>query len=101
MTKNPILNALCAIIYICALVTFLYYGLGEGPDPDSVLIPIMMLSLLVLSVSFMGFTFFYQPIRLYLDGEKEQGTLLAVKTIGTFALITLILMLVVFFVIVP
>jgi len=62
--------------------------------PENILIPIMMLSLFVLSVAMMGSFFVCQPLRLYLDGEKKRAVDLFWKTIGVFAIITLLIIIV-------
>ncbi len=90
MTKNPMLNALCAFVYICAVVLGINYGSNFAGDSASLLAPIAMLSLFVLSVSVMAYIFFLTPLRLYLDGNKEDGVRLFIKTIGFFALITFV-----------
>ncbi len=70
MSKNPYLNALLASLYIIAVSSFLYFGQRiAGPSEDSVLAPIAMLSLLVLSVAAMAFLFFYQPLQRLIAGD--------------------------------
>jgi hypothetical protein len=91
MTRNPIVNALSAALYIALVACTMFFGseLAKLEDtPDTVLAPIAMLSLLTLSAAMMAFIFFYQPIRMYLDGLKEEGVKLLMQTIGTFAVIT-------------
>jgi hypothetical protein len=69
----------------------MFYGPGKvGPIPG-VLAPIVMLSLLVLSASVMGMIFFYQPVRMYLDGNKSDAVSLLVRTIVSFACVTIVL----------
>jgi hypothetical protein len=50
--------------------------------------PMVMLSLLSLSVAVMACIFFYQPVQMYLDGQKPQAAKLLLQTIGYFAGIT-------------
>jgi hypothetical protein len=88
MTKNPLINALAAGLYIAAIATFMSYGEGLFEGPDNLFMPMLMLSLLVLSVSVMAVLFFYQPVRLYLDGEKVAAFKFLMTTIATFAVIT-------------
>ncbi len=89
MTKNPYLNALLAWLYIVSVVLLITYGPAFVREkPDTILAPMAMLSLLVLSVSFMGYTFFFQPITMYLEGQKREAVELFTKTLGTFAAIT-------------
>jgi hypothetical protein len=93
MTKNPYLNALFALIYITVIVlaftlvvaTEINTGIGQY------FVPVIILSLLTLSVAFMGYTFFFQPIKMYLDGKKKEAVSFFLKTIITFAVLVIIL----------
>jgi hypothetical protein len=49
-----------------------------------------MLSLLVLSVATMSYIFFYQPLLLILRGEQNEAGRLFLKTIGIFAVFTIL-----------
>jgi len=91
MTKNPLINAGCAALYIMSLVLGIFYA-GEyfGEREETILIPMVMLSLLVLSVTVMGMLFFYQPFVLYFDGHKKEAAAFLFKTIAIFAGITLL-----------
>lgn len=85
MPRNPFIHALSAASYI-VLIVFLISSLAEPDTPDSsVLIPMTMLSLLVLSVTVMSYLFFYEPVRLYVEGQKEQSVVFFGKTVGYFA----------------
>ncbi len=88
MTKNPFYNALGAFLYICGVVTLINYGSRFAGEAESILAPIAMLSLLVLSVSVMAYIFFLEPVKQYLDGNKEGAVRLFIKTIQYFATIT-------------
>ena len=93
MTKNPILNALsatCYIILIVSIINFLSKNITE--EPKSVVAPIIFLSMLSLSAAVMGFVFLAQPLMLYLDGKKKQAVELIIKTIGSFAAITAVIL---------
>ncbi|MDO8523108.1 MAG: hypothetical protein Q7S12_02380 [bacterium] len=100
MTKNPFLNALAAVFYVSLVSSAMFYGpkfehrLAE--TNFGVLIPIVMLSLFVFSAATMGFIFFYQPLRLYFDGEKERAVGLFLKTLASFGVITAIILITVF-----
>lgn len=91
MTKNPILNALSATLYISLIASGIYYAPKFEGQADFVLIPIAMLSLFVLSAAVMAYIFCLKPIRLYLDGEKDEAVSLFIKTILYFGGITLVL----------
>jgi hypothetical protein len=56
--------------------------------PDTIFAPIVMLSLLTLSVAVMAFLFFYQPLMLFIDGQKKAAVNLFVKTVGIYAVFT-------------
>ena len=97
MTKNPFSNAVLAAAYICLVASVMYYGPQNVGPIDSVIVPISILSLFVLSALVMGSLFLYQPIRLYLDNQKEQAIGLFAKTLGAFTLITALLVATLFF----
>lgn len=95
MTKNPLYNALAASAYIVILVSLMNFASKFQIDENiaSVIMPIIMLSLFTLSAAVMGYLFCYQPLRLFLEGEKENAVKLFLKTVGIFAAITLIIVL--------
>lgn len=93
MTKNPIINSLSATAYIAVVSSFMFYGKGLFGEEDTIFMPVMMLSLFVLSAAMMGYFFFFQPIQLYLDGEKKQAVNLFLKTIAVFGVTTLLVIL--------
>ena len=74
MTKNPFINALTAVTYIVVLVSIMNLIPDNGFDSSIVefVAPILVISLFTLSAAVMGYVFCYQPLRLYLDGKKEQ-----------------------------
>ena len=97
MTKNPYQNALLAAAYIVFVVLLISYGPALVRDkPDTILAPMAMLSLLVCSVAFMGYIFFFQPVLMYLDGQKREAVEFFTKTLGAFAVITGIVVLTAF-----
>lgn len=96
MTKNPILNALLAAAYIGAIVGALSLFVdSEVEHIAPFLLPALMLSLFTLSAAVMGSIFFYQPFRMYFDGQKEQAVRLVALTIGAFAVLVAALLAVV------
>ncbi len=91
MSKNPILNALAAGAYISLVASIMYYGSHVIPDtPDTIFAPIAMISLFVLSAAVMGYLFVFQPLVLYMDGQKKEAVGLFMKTVGAFALLTVL-----------
>lgn len=90
---NPFPNALLAIAYIIGLVTIVSNLPVFSDQGGSIFAPMVMLSLLVLSVSVMAYLFFYKPVVLLLDGEREKAVKLFLQTIGIFAVATIVVLL--------
>jgi len=96
MTKNPFINALIAIAYIALVASFMYYGGLRLAPIQGVIVPVTTLSLFVLSAALMGIIFFYNPVQMYLDGDKKDGLSLLVKTVSIFASATVLLIVALF-----
>ena len=64
--------------------------------PDTFFAPIVFLSLLTLSVAVMAFLFFYQPLMLFIEGKKKEAVNLFGKTVGIFAVMTLVALILLF-----
>jgi len=93
MSKNPIINALSAsayIIIVVSVMTFVTQPLRN--KPDTFFAPITVLFVLTLSVSVMAYLFFYQPLLLFIEGKKKEAVNLFVKTVGIFAVITAVVL---------
>lgn len=91
MTKNPFLNALAATGYI-VLVVLAINGISNIQTLESSLImPVIFLSLFVISAAMMGYIFCYQPLRMYLENKKEDAIKLFLRTIGVFVIITILI----------
>lgn len=89
MKASPLHNALLAIAYIVGIVSVMFIATSSvGDSDDSIFFPMGMLSLLVLSVAVMAYLFFYQPIIMILDGEREKAVTFFLKTVGIFAVAT-------------
>lgn len=95
MTTNPLYNAMLAIAYIVAIVTLIFFVSSTvmGPE-ESIFIPIGMLALLVLSVAVMAYLFFYRPVMMLLDGEREKAVKLFLHTVYIFAGATVLVLVV-------
>jgi len=93
MNKNPYVNALLASLYI-VMIVFVLTTFTDNPalgkTQASILVPMVMLSLFVLSATVMGFLFVYQPATLYLDNKKHEALTFFAKTVGTFAVCALV-----------
>ena len=97
MTKNPLINALCASTYIVLGVVIMNFVTQPLKNqPDTFLAPVVFLSLLTLSVAVMAFLFFYQPVVLLIEGQKKAAINLFIKTIGIFAVITTVALILLF-----
>jgi len=88
MTKNPLINALVAALYISAVGTMMSFGDQIFGGHDTIFIPMAMLSLFVLSAALMGYIFLYQPLLLILNGKHTEAVNLFLKTVAVFAVIT-------------
>ena len=94
---HPLINALVAAVYIVAVASVMYYAPKVIGKVETVLVPVAMISLFTLSAAVMGYLFLYQPLQLYLAGEKRNATRLFLQTVLTFALITMLIFLGLFF----
>lgn len=95
MTKNPFYNALFAISYIACLVTGvnLVATSLKGVIQETILLPMGFLGVLVFSVALMGYLFFFQPLMMILDGKRQEGVMLFLKTVAVFAVATALVIL--------
>ena len=97
MSKNPLINALSAsayIILVVSVMTFVTQPLKN--KPDTFFAPVTMLFVLTLSVSVMAYLFFYQPLLLFIEGKKMEAVDLFIKTVGIFAAITGVILVLLF-----
>jgi hypothetical protein len=94
MTRNPILNALAASLYIVVVGLVMFYGprMAGRANTPSVIVPIAVISLFTLSAAVMGYVFLYQPLQLFLEGDKRSAVSLFLRTVAVFAGITLLLL---------
>ena len=98
MLKNPYLNAFMALGYIALIISIIFRTSGVAAHtPDTILAPVTMLSLFVLSAAIMGILFVYEPLRLFLENQKQQALSFLLKTVGTFACFVLILAVLLFY----
>jgi hypothetical protein len=96
--KKPFLHALVAALYIVFIV-LIVWGVGSvlKNQPDTIVIPMTMLSLFVLSAAVMGYLFLAEPLQFLMEGKKQEALAFFGKTVGFFAffvvLYTIILLL--------
>ena len=95
--KNPILHALVAGLYIIALVGLGNYFGHMLKIKETIVIPMAMLSLFVLSAACMGFLFLGEPLQLYLNDKKQEALQFFIQTVGSFAIIVALLFAVVIY----
>lgn len=92
MTKNPILNAAVALIYIAMVASFMFFGMNHRGPVNSVIVPIAMISLFTVSAATMGYIFLSQPLQFYLDNKKKEAVKLFLQTLATFGARTFLLL---------
>ncbi len=88
MTKNPLINALLAVLYITLVSSLMFFGTKHNFGQDTVLAPIAMISLFTFSAATMGYLFLYQPFILYFDNKRKLALDLFLKTLLIFGTIT-------------
>ncbi len=88
--KKPFLYALGAVLYIVAIV-LIVNSTTRFPQKETIIIPMAMLSLFVLSVAVMGFLFLSEPLELLIEKKKKEAVVFFGKTVGFFAAFAIIL----------
>ena len=94
--KNAAINAFLTALYIIIIASFLFYvpkfsGLDKADD--TVLAPIIMLSLLVFSAALVGSLIFGRPVLWYLEDKKNEAVSLLIYTLGILLIIILFVLL--------
>lgn len=82
--KKPFLHALAAALYITMLVLGINAVSPFLPE-KTMIIPLVMLSLFVLSAAVMGFLFLSEPLQLLVENRKQEAVTFFAKTVGIFA----------------
>lgn len=91
MRWNPFVNALGAVAYIGVVALFIHFISSIRHDtPDTILDSVGFLSLVVCSAAMMAFLFFYRPAMLLIENKKSEALVFFFKTLGAFAAITVI-----------
>ncbi len=88
--RKPFLYALSAVLYIVILVLIVNSTASMIPK-ETIVIPMTMLSLFVLSVAVMGFLFLSEPLQLLIEKKKQEAVIFFAKTVGFFACFVAIL----------
>jgi len=95
INKNPIVNALLALVYIVLVALVMRYAEKTNPD-ESFFAPIAFLSLFTLSAAVMGYLFLSRPLQLFLEGQKKEATQFFIKTLASFGILTAVVLLIEF-----
>lgn len=98
MKLTPFVSALLAAVYIGTIVLIINTISSIFRFKETILIPLFMLSLFVLSAAVMGFLFFFQPFRLYFDNKKNEALIYFAKTLGIFACMVVLFLLLMLYV---
>jgi len=88
---RALINAFLAELYIVLLVFFIHYGVALDGETETLLAPIIMLSLFVFSAAVMGYLFLFHPIELYMQGKRKEAISLFLQTILWLGLLILLL----------
>lgn len=89
--KRPFLNALGAALYIVFIVLVI-----QGSNyilknvMGTIIIPMVMLSLFVLSAAIMGYFFLSEPLQLLMENKKKEAVTFFAKVVGVFACFILV-----------
>lgn len=94
--KKPFTYSLVAALYIVFIVSIMSSISSYMPKEDNIFMPIVMLSLLVLSVAIMGFLFLSEPLQLYLENQKKEAITFFTKTVAFFACFVILFVLLLF-----
>jgi|SRR3989344_2905993 len=89
--KKPFLHALAAALYIVVIV-FVVQGVTSilRIEEGTLLIPMTMLSLFVLSAAIMGYLFLSEPLYLLAENRKQEAIVWFGKIVGIFACFVLL-----------
>lgn len=85
MQKTGFSNALGTVVYIVLVSTFMQNGERIFGKEDTIIIPIAILLLFVLSAIIVGYLVLGKPVMLYLDGKKKEAVSLLMMTAGWLA----------------
>jgi len=84
--KKPFIHALLATLYIVAIVLAgQFIGGALNNRADTIIIPMAMLGLFVLSAAVMGYLFLSESLYLLFENRKQEAVSFFVKVVGFFA----------------
>jgi hypothetical protein len=93
--KKPFLYAFAAALYI-VIIVFIINALTSILPGKTIIIPMVMLALFVLSAAIMGFLFLYEPLQLYFDNHKQEALSFFGKVVGFFACFVILFLVLMF-----
>ncbi len=89
--KKPFLHALGAALYIVGIVSLInFFGSVLKDQEETIVIPMAMLSLFVLSASVVGYLFLSESLYLLIENKKQEAIIFFTKVVGFFAFFVLI-----------
>ena len=84
--NKPFLRALAATLYIVVIVFVTNFaGSALKSQNETIIIPMTMLSLFVLSAAVMGYLFLSEPLYLLVENKKKEAITFFAKVVGFFA----------------
>src|SRR3989338_8369907 len=84
--KKPFLHALVATLYIVVIVLVIQVMSSVlQNEKETIIIPMTMLGLFVLSAAVMGFLFLSEPLQLLMENKKKEAVAFFGKVVGIFA----------------
>jgi hypothetical protein len=87
--RTALMNALLTALYVGVVGSFLFYaGQMRLGQTKTVLIPIALLMLLVVSAALVGALIFGRPVLWYLDGRKQDSLFLLTATLAILFVVT-------------
>ncbi len=84
------MNALGTVAYICLVVLGIFNAEKFLGEKETILVPMMMLMLFVLSATITSSLVLGRPLMMYLNGQKVEAVKLFLYTVGWLALYTAI-----------
>lgn len=84
--KKPFYFAFGAAVYIIVIVLVIStVGSLLQDQEDTIIIPMTMLGLFVLSTAVMGYLFLSVPLELFMENRKQEAVAFFAKIMGIFA----------------
>ncbi|MFA6269878.1 MAG: hypothetical protein WC657_01545 [Candidatus Paceibacterota bacterium] len=97
--KKPFFYASGAALYIVIVVSILQTASYVFKDlSGTMLVPMAMLSMFVLSAAIMGYLFLSEPLYLLMENRKQEAIVFFAKIVGFFACFVVIFAILLFLV---